>query len=286
MCRFVLYLGTDITLGSLVTEPANSIIHQSHHSHERAEPLNGDGFGLAWYVPKMSSEPALFKDITPAWNNQNLINLARVTRSGCILAHVRAATPGFPVIQSNCHPFTCGPYSFMHNGSIGGFRHLRRKLLGSLSDEAFDLIRGSTDSEHVFALFMDHITRAKETGDRTEMIARALKSAITRIEELSEEAGLDEQITMNLAVTDGVNAAVTRYIKGDQEEAVSLYTKRALELTCVDGEYCINDNSSIEKDSAVLIASEPLTVDTGWEKVPPGSIVTVNEDLRLSIRPL
>lgn len=35
MCRFVLYLGSEITVSSLVTEPPYSIIHQSYHSHER-----------------------------------------------------------------------------------------------------------------------------------------------------------------------------------------------------------------------------------------------------------
>ena len=97
MCRFALYLGREIAISSLVTEPANSIIHQSFHSQEGREPLNGDGFGLAWYVPEVSARPALFKDNIPAWSNQNLLNLAKVTRSGCVLAHIRAATPGIPV---------------------------------------------------------------------------------------------------------------------------------------------------------------------------------------------
>ena len=44
----------------------------------------------------------------------------------------------------------------MHNGDLGGFTQLRRSLLGQLSDEAFGLIRGSTDSEHIFALYIDH----------------------------------------------------------------------------------------------------------------------------------
>lgn len=92
MCRFVLYHGPPITLGSLVTEPENSLIHQSYQSRERAEPLNGDGFGLAWYAPELSAAPALFRSISPAWNNANLLSLARVVRSHCILAHVRAAT--------------------------------------------------------------------------------------------------------------------------------------------------------------------------------------------------
>ncbi|TFG64224.1 MAG: class II glutamine amidotransferase, partial [Gemmatimonadales bacterium] len=61
MCRFVVYIGEEIRISSLITEPVNSIIHQSFHSHERDEPLNGDGFGLVWYPPSLTENPALFR---------------------------------------------------------------------------------------------------------------------------------------------------------------------------------------------------------------------------------
>lgn len=95
MCRFELYMGPEIKMGSLVTEPKHSIVVQSYHCEEREEPLNGDGFGVAWYPADKNRAPAVFKSISPAWNNQNLINLSRVIHSDCMLAHVRAASPGF-----------------------------------------------------------------------------------------------------------------------------------------------------------------------------------------------
>ena len=164
MCRFALYLGSPIVVSSLITEPSNSNIHQSFHSHERKEPLNGDGFGLAWYVPEISDEPSLFKDLSPAWNNANLLQLARVTRTPCLLAHVRAASPGLSVSRLNCHPFARGPFAFMHNGTVGGFRSIARILKSALCDDAYHVIQGSTDSELVFAIVFDHYERiTKET---------------------------------------------------------------------------------------------------------------------------
>ena len=56
-------------------------------------------------------EPAVFRSITPAWNNRNLQNLARVVASDCILAHVRAATQSSGVNEANCHPFRWRPLS-------------------------------------------------------------------------------------------------------------------------------------------------------------------------------
>ena len=98
MCRFVLYLGESLTLDKLITRPRNSIIHQSHHAELRKEPLNGDGFGLAWYAPAHGPQPALFRSVRPAWNDANLAHLARVTESPAVLAHVRAATRGLPSV--------------------------------------------------------------------------------------------------------------------------------------------------------------------------------------------
>ena len=149
MCRFIFYLGPPMPISVLVTDPHNSLIHQSFAAEDRPEPLNGDGFGLAWRTPS-HSELGLFRSLTPAWSNANLRHLSRVTQSDCILAHVRAASFGLEVSQSNCHPFTRGKFSFMHNGEIGSFCRIRRRLCALLSDDSFEGLRGSTDSEVFF----------------------------------------------------------------------------------------------------------------------------------------
>ena len=105
MCRFTFYQGKPIRIGSLMTEPKHSLINQSFESEERDEPLNGDGFGLVWYNHQISDRPASFKSISPAWSNNNLLELSSIVESTCIMGHVRAATQGLLVSESNCHPF-------------------------------------------------------------------------------------------------------------------------------------------------------------------------------------
>lgn len=83
MCRFLGYLGSEILLADLISNPANSLIRQSYKSKERSEPLNGDGFGVGWYSPAISNEACVFTSITPAWNNRNLLNLVEHIRSPC-----------------------------------------------------------------------------------------------------------------------------------------------------------------------------------------------------------
>ncbi len=284
MCRFVLYLGPEISLSSLVTEPANSIIHQSIRSRESQEPLNGDGFGLGWYVQDMTERPAIFKDITPAWNNLNLLNLARVTRSSCVLAHVRAATPGLPVIQLNCHPFAWRRFVFMHNGRVAGFKRLKRALINRLSDEAFGMISGSTDTEHVFALFVDHVRRAGDGLDPADLMTSALAATIEEVEDLTREEGVEEPSLLNLAVTDGKAAVVSRYISTEPERANSLYVQSGRRFECVDGQCRMLDPG--EAHEAVVIASEPLSEGEGWTRVPPNHLVVVREDRTTEMRAL
>lgn len=79
--------------------------------------VNGDGFGVGWYDDAFArdpseqlDEPCIFTSIQPAWNNLNLARLARKLRSPLLFAHVRAAYPGMPVFEGNCHPFVFGRY--------------------------------------------------------------------------------------------------------------------------------------------------------------------------------
>ncbi|MBM4197708.1 MAG: class II glutamine amidotransferase [Gammaproteobacteria bacterium] len=108
MRRFTFYKGKSLALSALLTEPEHSLIHQSFEAREREEPLNGDGFGVAWYSPG-HDEPALFRSATPAWSNQNLRELARVSESPCVLAHVRAATEGLQVGERRSMPTASTP---------------------------------------------------------------------------------------------------------------------------------------------------------------------------------
>ena len=78
------YSGTPILAEELLFRPAHSIIDQSLHSRMGATTTNGDGFGIGWYGE--GAEPALFKDIEPAWNDKNL---REAGRSGPYTAVVR-----------------------------------------------------------------------------------------------------------------------------------------------------------------------------------------------------
>jgi predicted glutamine amidotransferase len=277
MCRFTLYLGPPVRLASLLTEPSHSLIRQSFESAERSEPLNGDGFGVGWYSPRLTAEPAVFHEITPAWNNANLRSIASAVASPCILAHVRAASPGSDVNLANCHPFSYGRHLFMHNGNIGSFRRIRRRLLDGLGDEAYDLVRGSTDTEHLFAVFIDELLQdppsteyGSDGGEGARLLGSALARALARVTAVVREANGAASF-LNVAVSDGARAAVARFTDDPGEKPESLYLL-ADELYEPAGRRFQHLRKDDEGPS-VVVSSERLTEDERWHTVPANSLV-------------
>ena len=79
MCRWMGYSGDPILAEILLFQPQHSLIDQSLHSRLGVETTNGDGFGIGWYGE--GTTPVVFKSIEPAWNDQNLRELASQIRT-------------------------------------------------------------------------------------------------------------------------------------------------------------------------------------------------------------
>lgn len=281
MCRFVFYRGPSLPLSALITEPEHSLIRQSFESQERSTPLNGDGFGVAWYAPAPLEEPGSFRSIRPAWNDMNLVSLARVTQSACILAHVRAASQG-ATGEFNCHPFVRGRYAFMHNGDLGGFPRLRRKLLEGLSDEAFAGVCGGTDSEHLFALLLDELGGSRAQAGPEELCAATLAMMRKGLELSRRFGGAGVESYLNLVVTDGRSSIVTRYTTREGHAGESLHWHMGQRYLCEEGR-CRMIPSESDR-GAVLVSSEPLSTDPGWQAVPRNHLLLIHPDGRTQLR--
>jgi glutamine amidotransferase len=151
MCRWIAYRGEPTALERYVTSPAHSLVEQSMRALESTAATNGDGFGLGWYADL--PDPGVYREVRPAWSDDNLRNLCRHIRSHLFFAHVRATT-GTAVTRPNCHPFVSGPWMFMHNGVIGDWSQIRRPVEAMIPDELYPARLGTTDSEAVFLAIM------------------------------------------------------------------------------------------------------------------------------------
>ena len=303
MCRLAIYRGCSsseaILLQDLLVLPNHSIIKQSHSARERCTSyglppqINGDGFGVGWYSDdeEKASDPGLFTSVLPAWNHRNLNRLSGKIRSSLIFAHVRAASLGSPISELNCHPFTKGPYMWMHNGGLDNFGKLRRPMMAALSDAAFATVEGSTDSELCFALFLSLLPEASFPGPRQgggaplavapEVLRDVVVATIHKVEVLQRAAGVTGGSLLNFAVTDGSTVVCTRYITSSDESQVgaSLYFASGSEwgTSCgpnctqraVEGHAKYSMHQADRREKCVIIASERLTEHgEDWVEVP------------------
>ena len=287
MCRFIAYAGSPVLLSDLLYRPTNSLIMQSYKAREREEPLNGDGFGVGWYAPEIDPTPCVQRSVAPAWSNRNLQGLAAKTRASHLFAHVRAASPGMAVMEPNVHPFSYDRFMWMHNGSVADFHRLRRRLRESLKDEFYDMIMGTTDSEHAFALFLDGLQVPFGEADAGDL-RRALVGVIGSLEKLSREAGIVAPSFYNFAVTDGRSLVVSRFCSAQGVAGASLHYSRGRRYECLpDGTCDMHTVEGEEQAAAVIVSSEKLTdYEEDWLDVPDNHTVTVLPDLSVKVEPI
>jgi glutamine amidotransferase len=276
------YLGTPIVIDKLLYQPKNSLVNQSINARELEEPLNGDGFGIGWYVPEVYAEPVTFVSVSPAWSNRNLRNLAPKIRAHCFVAHVRAASVG-EVSESNCHPFQYKNLLMMHNGGVENFARIKRKLREPLSDELYNWIKGQTDSEHIFAYLLNYLFTQHKTIS-PEAVIDAFEHTFVNLKKLMAENGIEEAAYLNMVVTNGLFTVGTRYNTHPGEPPLTLYHSEGSRYVVEDG---ISQMVAPEDDDhAVLVVSEKLTDDATWTLIPENHFVVVDSTLTVRIIPI
>ena len=284
MCRFLVYKGLEMSMADLLTRAEQSLIQQSFRAREREEPLNGDGFGVGWYAPEVDPTPCVFTSIRPAWGDRNLHRLAEKIRSTCFFAHVRAASYGMSVSELNCHPFQYDRFLWMHNGATAEFPKLKRRLRASLSDQIYNAIEGTSDSEHAFALFLNHLLEKLDDYSIADLVG-AIRTTILQLNDWGAEAEITSPSRYNFAVTDGQTMIATKYITDPALPPHTLYVASGERFENIDGRYRMRRADRHAR--SVIIASEPLTEDrTDWTTVPPNHMVIVTPELHVRTEPI
>lgn len=279
MCRLVAYLGQKVLLEEVVVKPSNSIIMQSLHARETTVPTNGDGFGLGWYAPHINPRPALFTSVFPAWSNRNLLHLTAKIESPCFFAHVRAAGVG-GVSDYNCHPFSHGKWMLMHNGDIANFISIKRHLRHLLDDDIYNWIRGETDSEHLFALFLQ-LAKGKDL-EELEVVSEVFAATLKKVKHLEKRFGKQKPSFFNVCLTDGQRLLASRYCSDQKCIPESLHYFTGYKLS---GPYHKEQINS--ERQCILVASEKLNeIDAEWQDVPANHLLLVDYDHRIQLKPL
>jgi predicted glutamine amidotransferase len=268
------YSGDPILAEDVLFRPKHSLIDQSLHSRMGATTTNGDGFGIGWYGD--SPRPALFKDIEPAWNDENLRELAAQIRTPVLFAHIRAST-GTPVQRSNCHPFRHDQWLWMHNGAIRGFHEIKRDLLMAVDPSLFPDIEGSTDSEALFFLALTFGLKDDPFG--------GVERAVGYVEKVGHQAGVEYPIQMTVATTNGESVWAFRYSSEGQSRSLFFSTA----VSAIRELHPEVEMLQRLSDETRIVVSEPLGDLSGaWNEMPESSagVVRPGADEMRSFRPI
>jgi predicted glutamine amidotransferase len=272
MCRWLAYSGAPIALSKVLFDLDHSLIDQSLSARRDIATTNGDGFGVGWYGD--ADTPGLYRHVRPAWNDQNLRDLATHIRSHMFMAHVRAAT-GTAVQRSNCHPFRHGRWTFVHNGRIREFSRLRRDLTLAVPEDLFPEITGTTDSEVMFYLTLGF--------GLEEDVGAAVGRMVELVERVGRARGVEDPMQMTLGIANGEQLYGFRY--SSEGSSRTLFHSKSVSALRELLPGVFQQNLSWFEDGARAIVSEPLTnLPEPWEEIPESSWVTV-ENGEVELRP-
>jgi glutamine amidotransferase len=237
MCRHLAYLGPEEPLGRLLVEPAHSLYRQSWEPRrQRYGTVNADGFGVGWYA-EGDPVPARYRRAGPIWADLSFADLARVIRTGALLAAVRDATLSGADAEAAAAPFATGPWLFSHNGAVKGWPRSLAPLVESLPAVDVLSLEARNDSALVWALVLARLRAGDEEG-------QALADTVLEVAEAAPGSRL------NLLLTNGETITATAW--GD-----TLW-------------YLTSPGRS------TVVASEPYDDDPHWQEVPDRTLLAAS----------
>lgn len=170
---------------------------------------------------------------------------------------------------------------WMHNGMIADFHLIKKKIINYLSDDIFNLVQGTTDSEYCFVLFLEVLfsmvgVKFKPTEDKiipaattqiqncSPMVLKdAMIKTINLLNQWTRESKSTNSSMMNFCITDGKTVVASRYANFTHGFAASLFFSSGTKFQrnpAKQGSFMMAQAD--RRQMCHIISSEPVTVDT------------------------
>jgi glutamine amidotransferase len=196
-----------------------------------------------WGVARFDGDTAVIETaLTPAHSCPRFSALGDSVETRSMLAHIRKASIG-GVHPHNTHPFSARGLAFMHNGTLRHFDESRAALEAEIAPRWRAGLKGETDSERCFGLFLTYLDDVEHPSSRD--VAKSLARVMRTVERLCDRHG-EKRSAMNFLVGDGRSVVATR-------RGRTLFT--------------------LHRQGVCFIASEPLWSDEAWAEVPEDHLV-------------
>ena len=226
------------------------------------------------------------------------------TSTNTVFGHIRAASGETAISVFNCHPFTFGRWTFMHNGGVAHFNRIKKEMVKMISDEALDFMKGTTDTEHLAALFFTNLesvkegVRAWEETHSLDDIKKTIEATITQIFALQRQvvaSGTPDPSSLNIAITDGEQLFTMRFRNDPDpdQHPPSLYVSTTAGVAMnrkfpghPDKDGANNGKGLLklreEHGDHVIVASEPTTFNLeDWRLIPKNKFIMVGRDMNV-----
>ncbi len=251
-------------------------------SQRAGKHLEKDGGPLGWGVGFYQSGEVLMRrrPIDDRAEIDVAKNCADV-RADVMIGHVRVATVG-ALRTENTHPFRYRQWLFAQTGTIPAFDSLRERLVASVPEFLRGDIRGETDSEVVFHIFLSFLHDAGRLNDAAvdeAVVGSALRSTLQVVDQMAAEGG-HPPAPLNMIVTNGdFLVAVRRGADGTEGQVMAYRTV----IGRNDAEMIIGDDPQLRRRSPdfanlrfVLLASD-FDVDppARWKRIGERAVVTI-----------
>lgn len=295
MARLVGLIGnrSDIAGRTLAAEADVLRVRRDGPTSDRGSepPRSGPAAHLGWGIGFWQGGEVLIRR-RPS-DDSDVIDLGKLgadVRGDAVMCHVRSATVG-DLRTENTHPFRYREWLFAQTGTVDGFvahPQLRERMLQSVPDFLRPGIRGDTDAEIVFHVFLSFLHDAGRLGGGApaEAVAEALRSSLAVIDGMSAEFG-GEPAPINVLVGNG-----EMFVGASRRSEFAYRTFAGRE----DAEALLGDDHALRRRTpdlehlhAVLLASDfdPGAAPGGrWKRVQKHAMVTLRRDAEPKVSPL
>jgi predicted glutamine amidotransferase len=256
-----------------MSSSAPTNVHFSLQEFSRHGGLTGphkDGWGIAYYS---QGDVKLVREPLPASDSACVRYIQdRPFTTQLAISHIRRATQGAPTL-SNCQPFLRElggrMHVFAHNGDLD------QRQLGALRLRTHRPV-GVTDSEYAFCVLVGRLTelwlRSKDVPSLAERLP-VVEAFAAEIRAFGPA---------NFLYADGDTLFVHSHKRMRQPEGS---WRPGLHVLC---RHCTGERSSLDTEGlslssddteqhVVLVASVPLTAETGWRALHEGELIAVRD---------
>jgi glutamine amidotransferase len=265
MARMFGFIGNRADLGAQVLANSAAILRV------RREPGQPLGWGVGFY---QAGEVLLRRRPIDERDEVDLREVTDGVRTDVLIGHVRRPTVG-QLRTENTHPFRYRQWLYAQTGTIAGFDSLRERLLESQPEFLRKNVRGDTDSECFFYLFLSFLHDAGHLDAASvapEHVRSALRSSVALVDRLSAEEGHGEN-RGDILVTNGEHMIAVhrdglmayRVVRGrsDVEDLLGEDSVHKIRIPNVDTTHF------------AIVATDLEALPPGWTPVPERAIVTL-----------